>query len=151
MLRLAPEAGLKSPAATSREKSDMSTEVPVIDWHRLAKDAGGYSPLVFEFVRDGLQHASETVHRAENLGEDESRHVTGQELCEGLRDLAIRRYGPLARTVLDRWNVRCTADFGKVVFALIDVGVLRKTEDDSFEDFVDVYAFDEAFAEGELI
>ena len=64
---------------------------------------------------------------------------------------AGRRYGPLARTVLDRWNVRCTADFGKVVFALIDVGVLRKTEDDSFEDFVDVYAFDEAFAEGELI
>lgn len=129
----------------------MSTEVPIIDWHKLAKDAGGFSPHVFEFVRDGLQHASEDAHRGEDLGEDESRHVSGQELCQGLRDLAIRRYGPLARTVLEQWNVHSTADFGKVVFTLIDVGVLRKTEDDAFEDFVDVYAFDEAFAEGELI
>lgn len=127
----------------------MSTEVPIIDWHRLAKDAGGFSPHVFEFVRDGLQHTSERIHKG--LDEDDVRHVSGQELCEGLRDLAIRRYGPLARTVLEHWNVRRTEDFGKIVFTLIDMGILRKTEDDSIKDFVDVYAFDEAFAEGELI
>lgn len=131
----------------------MSTEVPVIDWHQLAKDAGGYSPQVFEFVRDGLQHASEMTlrgHQTDILGDD-SHHVSGQELCFGLRDLAIRRYGPLARTVLGHWNVHSTDDFGKIVFALIDVGILRKTDEDSPEDFVSVYEFDEAFAEGELI
>ena len=131
----------------------MSTEVPIIDWHKLAKDAGGFSPQVFEFVRDGLQHASEMAH-SPGLGElsdDESRHVSGQELCLGLRDLAIRRYGPLARTVLEHWNVRSTDDFGRIVFALIDVGILRKTDEDSLDDFVAVYDFDEAFAEAELI
>lgn len=131
----------------------MSTEVPVIDWHKLAKDAGGFSPQVFEFVRDGLQHASEMSARGrrEELVADDSRHVSGQELCLGLRDLAIRRYGPLARTVLGHWNVHSTDDFGKVVFALIDVGILRKTDEDSMDDFISVYEFDEAFAEGELI
>lgn len=129
----------------------MSGEIPVIDWHRLAKDAGGYSPQVFEFVRDGLQHTSEMVHRGQNADEEGVRHVSGRELCEGLRDLAIRRYGALARTVLEHWNVRRTADFGKVVFALIDVGILRKTEEDAPEDFESVYDFDEAFSEAELI
>ncbi|RNC80908.1 MAG: hypothetical protein ED559_03665 [Phycisphaera sp.] len=131
----------------------MSTEVPVIDWHKLAKDAGGFSPQVFEFVRDGLQHASEMSSRGrqEEMVADESRHVSGQELCLGLRDLAIRRYGPLARTVLGHWNVHSTDDFGKVVFALINVGILRKTDEDSMDDFISVYEFDEAFAEGELI
>lgn len=129
----------------------MSTQAPIIDWHKLAKDAGGFSPHVFEFVRDGLQHTSESAHRDESTDEEAIRHVSGQELCLGLRDLAIRRYGPLARTVLEHWNVRSTGDFGKIVFALIDVGVLRKTEDDAPEDFVDVYGFDEAFSEAELI
>lgn len=129
----------------------MSSEVPIIDWHRLARDAGGFSPHVFEFVRDGLQHTSEGIHKGETPDEEAIRHVSGQELCQGLRDLAIRRYGPLARTVLDHWNVRSTGDFGKVVFALIDVGVLRKTDEDAPEDFADVYDFDEAFSEGELI
>jgi uncharacterized repeat protein (TIGR04138 family) len=131
----------------------MTTEAPIIDWHKLAKDAGGYSPQVFEFVRDGLQHASEmaATSRQGEIVEDESRHVSGQELCLGLRDLAIRRYGPLARTVLGHWNVKGTDDFGKVVFALIDIGILRKTDDDCQDDFVGVYDFDEAFAEAELI
>jgi len=131
----------------------MSTEAPIIDWHKLAQDAGGYSPQVFEFVRDGLQHSAEMSanSRQGEIIEDESRHVSGQDLCLGLRDLAIRRYGPLARTVLGHWNVQNTDDFGKVVFALIDIGILRKTDDDCPEDFVGVYDFDEAFAEAELI
>lgn len=129
----------------------MSSEVPTIDWHRLARDAGGFSPNVFEFIRDGLQHTSESAHGPDAHDDDAIRHVSGQDLCQGLRELAIRRYGPLARTVLEHWNVRSTADFGKIVFALIDVGVLRKTDDDAPEDFVNVYDFDEAFAEGELI
>ncbi len=129
--------------------------VTSIDWHQLARDAGGYSPHVFEFVRDGLQHASELHARARETAQGgldtDSCHVTGQELCLGLRDLAIKRYGLLARTVLDHWNVKSTSDFGNIVFALIDVGVLRKNDEDSLDDFIGVYDFEEAFAEGELI
>ena len=139
---------------TLAERVGAMSEPNTINWHTLAHQAGGYSPQVFEFVRDGLQHASEVRLGASDeldLGSDDSRHISGQDLCLGLRDLAIRRYGPLARTVLEHWNIHSTEDFGKVVFALINVGVLRKSDEDAIEDFRGVYEFDEAFSEAELI
>ena len=69
-----------------------------------------------------------------------------QQLCLGLKDHAVRQYGLLARTVLERWGIRATGDFGKIVFAMIDAGLMKKTDDDSLEDFCGVYDFDEAFA-----
>lgn len=74
-----------------------------------------------------------------------NRHVSGQELCWGLRDLAVKRWGLLAKTVLRQWRVKRTEDFGRIVFALIDEGRLRKQADDSIDDFKNVYDFDEAF------
>lgn len=65
----------------------------------------------------------------------------------GLRDYAIRQYGLLARTVLTHWNVRRTEDFGRIVFAMVQAGELRKSDDDSPGDFREVYDFDEAFAD----
>ncbi len=73
------------------------------------------------------------------------RHITGQELCEGLKKYALDQFGPLARTVLEYWGIRSTRDFGKVVFHLIDVELLRKNEGDSMRDFEDVFDFDKAF------
>ena len=73
------------------------------------------------------------------------RHVTGRELAEGCRDLGLRLYGPLARTVLEHWNVRSTRDIGEIVFNLLEVGVLSKDDRDSRHDFDAVFDFDEAF------
>ncbi|MEM8756651.1 MAG: Minf_1886 family protein [Planctomycetota bacterium] len=126
------------------------SEIQHIDWNRIAKNAGGFSPLVFEFIRDGLEHTIRTVHGPGDVG-DETRHVSGAQLCLGFRDLAVRRYGALARTVLKHWGVQATEDFGRLVFALIEAGVLRESQDDRYDDFVGVYDFDEAFAEAELI
>lgn len=75
----------------------------------------------------------------------ERRHLTGRELAEGCRDLAMARYGVLARTVLEHWGVRSTADFGEVVFALVDTGLLMSQPQDSKDDFIGVYDFHEAF------
>lgn len=72
--------------------------------------------------------------------------MTGQELCIGLRDYAVDCFGVLALTVLEQWGIRRTEDFGRIVFAMIDAGFLRKTAEDSLEDFVGVFEFDEAFA-----
>ncbi|MEL6311789.1 MAG: Minf_1886 family protein [Pseudomonadota bacterium] len=129
------------------------SEIPTITRHALASHAGGFSPQVFEFIREGLEHTSRTIHGPGATGdaEDESRHVSGVDLCLGLKDLAIERYGPLARTVLEHWNVHTTEDFGRLVFALIDAGILRKTDDDRYDDFVGVYDFEEAFGDVELI
>ncbi len=115
--------------------------------------AGGYAPDAYRFIRDGLSHTDKMVHGQSDSAdfdrpaEDESRHVTGQQLCLGLRDYAIQRYGMLARTVLRRWNIHATEDFGRIVFALIDANLMRKTEQDCLDDFIGVYEFDEEFTE----
>ncbi|HSL70413.1 MAG TPA: Minf_1886 family protein [Longimicrobiales bacterium] len=75
----------------------------------------------------------------------EPRHISGRELAEGVRDLAIERFGPMARTVLDHWGIHATADVGHIVFALVEAGILIKQDGDSLLDFADVYTFDEAF------
>ena len=77
----------------------------------------------------------------------EMRHVNGGQLCAGLRDFAILRYGLLSRTVLNSWNINTTEDFGRIVFSLIDLGMLRRNDDDCVEDFIDVYSFNESFAD----
>lgn len=72
------------------------------------------------------------------------RHVNGRELCWGLRDYAAKRWGMMARVVLESWNVRCTKDFGRIVFGFIDLDMMRRQSDDSLEDFNEVYNFTEA-------
>jgi len=73
------------------------------------------------------------------------RHISGPELCRGLRTLATARFGPMAKEVLNFWGVRSTEDFGNIVFNLVDAGLLLKTEHDRIEDFIEVYDFGEAF------
>ncbi len=72
-------------------------------------------------------------------------HVSGQELLDGIRRLAQREFGPMAKMVFESWGVCKTEDFGEIVFSLIEEGILGKTDRDSKEDFKDVYDFDEAF------
>lgn len=73
------------------------------------------------------------------------RHVTGPELTLACRDFALEQYGLMARVVLEHWGVRGTADFGRIVFALVEVGLLVTQPGDREEDFHDVYHFDQAF------
>ena len=92
-----------------------------------------------------MVHGSEAMQTLPDE-DDESRHVSGRQLCLGLRDYAIRRYGLLAKTVLNHWGVTRTEDFGRIVFALVEAGLLRKTDDDTLEDFQGVFDFEEEFA-----
>ena len=75
------------------------------------------------------------------------RHVTGRDLCWGLRDYALKRWGLLARLVLETWNIRRTDDFGRIVFGFIDLDMMRRQAHDRVEDFHEVYNFAEAFDE----
>jgi len=69
----------------------------------------------------------------------------------GLRDYAKREYGLLARSVLARWRIHRSEDFGRIVFAMVDGGLMHKTADDTLDDFMDVFKFDDAFAERLLL
>ena len=75
----------------------------------------------------------------------EPRHVTGPELLAGIRQYALDQFGAMSRAVFEHWGVQATEDFGRIVFALVEAQVLGKTEEDSLEDFREVYAFDESF------
>jgi len=73
------------------------------------------------------------------------RHISGEELALGVRDLALKQYGPMARTVLGHWGVHGTEDLGDIVFAMVDCGVLITREEDRREDFQGLFDFEEAF------
>jgi uncharacterized repeat protein (TIGR04138 family) len=73
------------------------------------------------------------------------RHITGKELAFACRDLAIDRYGIMARIVLERWGIASTDDIGSVVFTLVELGFLASQESDTRDQFSDVYDFVEAF------
>jgi uncharacterized repeat protein (TIGR04138 family) len=104
---------------------------------QLRKRNPAYQDGVYAFLLGALHHVLR--------GLPEPRHISGRELTLGVRDLAIERFGPLARTVLEHWGIRSTTDVGAIVFALVDCGVLIKQEEDRPEDFKDVFDFDEAF------
>ncbi len=98
----------------------------------------------YDFLREALDHTQQ--HHAQG-GEDIQRHVSGQQLLEGIRDYALREFGPMALTVLNEWGITRCGDFGEIVFNLIDHQVLRKTESDTRADFQTGYNFEEAFLE----
>jgi uncharacterized repeat protein (TIGR04138 family) len=123
---------------------------------QLVEDVGLYPPEAYEFIQKGLSFTVQRIHgefkeaeakeaEAEAKAAEVSRHVSGQQLCEGLRDYALSQWGLLARTVLRRWNITSTLDFGRIVFALVDAGHMQKTDDDTLEDFKAVYEFRTAF------
>lgn len=128
-----------------------------IDWGKILAEAGPYPLEAFNFVREGLDHTlervvavSEAQHRDGALSNPSARHITGQQLCLGLRDFAILQYGMLAPAVLRHWGITRTDDFGRIVYAMIDGGVMSKTPDDSIDDFHAVFDFEEAFSSAQL-
>jgi uncharacterized repeat protein (TIGR04138 family) len=128
-----------------------------VHWPTILEQAGSYPIEAFNFVREGLNHTVERAllqHeaglRAGGLGNPDTHHVTGQQLCLGLRDYAILQYGMLAPAVLRHWHIVRTEDFGRIVYAMIEGGVMSKTNHDSIDDFSSVYDFDEAFSDAHL-
>lgn len=103
----------------------------ILDWD------DRYARQAYYFIMDALKHTLRKlqVHR----------HVTGQELSVGIREYAIQQFGIIARLVFEQWGITKTRDFGEIVFNLINAGLMRKTEEDSIDDFNDVYDFEEEF------
>jgi uncharacterized repeat protein (TIGR04138 family) len=118
----------------------MSQKSDVVEKIRdLLKRDSRYRPEAYDFIRQALEFQGQ---RAQVRG-----HLSGRDLLEGFRDLAIQRYGPLARMVLEQWGIRRTEDVGEVVFNMVDVGLLSKTETDRREDFAGVYDFRDVFVD----
>ena len=114
------------------ESADLLAKIETI-----AESRGSYSPQAYLYVLESLEMVLARI--------EERRHISGEDLLGGIKDLAKERFGPLAKDVLNSWGVHTTLDFGHVVFNLVEAGLLSKTPEDSLSDFIDKYDFAQVF------
>ena len=124
---------------------------------RLLKEDTRYKPDAYDFVRVALSYAQNVLQMGvpkpsipsePPTQSDPSQvepHLTGQQLCEAIRQYAVEQYGYMAKVVLNSWGLHATSDFGEIVYNLIRIGEMKKSKTDRRSDFDDVYDFDEAF------
>jgi uncharacterized repeat protein (TIGR04138 family) len=101
-----------------------------------------YQRDAYVFLRDALDFTTKQEKKIKGVS---VRHVSGPQLLDGVRRYALKEFGPMVMTVFDNWGIHSCEDVGNIVFNLISAGVFGKTEDDSIEDFKNVYRFEEAF------
>ena len=109
-----------------------------------------YSIQAYLFVFEALEHTKTVKKRGRRRARPRaasaggSRHVSGRELCEGAKSLALAHYGMLAVAVLANWGIHKTADIGAIVDNLVNSGDLERSPNDSLDDFDDVFDFETA-------
>ena len=100
-----------------------------------------YGRGAYHFLREALDYSQEKLLKSAGKG----RHLTGQELLQGIREYALQQFGPMTLTVFDDWGIHSCPDWGEIVYHLIDQKILSKTDTDSKSDFASVYDFQEVF------
>jgi uncharacterized repeat protein (TIGR04138 family) len=149
-----------------RSSSATETNVPrspaaeLVPLAKLLAEDPRYKIEAYQFVGAGLEYAQDVL----GLGRPEPprkqrgrpakrggaskhrpiRHVSGPELCWALKQLAHRQYGFMAKLVLGSWGIHSTSDFGAIVYNLIRIGKMSKSDHDRREDFDNVYDFEQA-------
>jgi uncharacterized repeat protein (TIGR04138 family) len=108
----------------------------------LVQQDSRYNEEAYYFVREGLDYTVQDKHEEPKA---ESRHVRGWELVEGIREYAIREFGPVSLRVLRHWGIKSCEDIGEIVYNMIDAQILGKTPEDKKTDFHGVFDFEEAF------
>ncbi len=137
---------VRNPVTTSEEMPELPHPI-----YQVLREDTRYKLEAYEFVRDALSYAQEVMGLGgSDTAEDEEsptveRHLTGQQLCEASRRYALDQYGLLAKTVLKSWGIHGTADLGEVVYNLIRIDMMKKSERDRREDFDEVFDFDQGF------
>jgi uncharacterized repeat protein (TIGR04138 family) len=109
---------------------------------RITSQDARYHREAYLFLREALEYTQKHQGEGKRI---EPRHVTGQELLNGVREYALVEYGPMAKMVLNEWGIRACEDIGEMVFNMVAQGLLSKTETDSRDDFKGGFDFEEAF------
>lgn len=120
---------------------------------KLVQNDPRYAVEAYLFVREALAFAADNravesdseVASGGKSTRSRCRHVTGQQLCEGIREYALHQFGLMAKLVLNNWGLQQTGDFGNVVYNMIDAGIMRKSADDRRRHFDNVYDFSDVF------
>ena len=99
-----------------------------------------YHPEAYEFVMEALSFSQKKFKK--------SKHVSGNELLQGIKAFLLNKFGPMTLTVLKHWGIVITDDFGNIVFNLVEYKILAKDTEDQYESFKNAYDFDEVFDKG---
>ena len=102
-----------------------------------------YHAQAYKFVFSALRFTQE--HLGRDGATEETGHISGRELLDGVRVLGLQHFGMLAISVFHGWGIHSTDDFGRIVFELIERGEMRKTAHDQLTDFFGVYEFEKVF------
>ena len=105
---------------------------------QIAAEDGRYSAPAIRFVYEALSYTAKNVAT-------EPKHVSGEILCEGLKKLALEKWGRLAMLVLNTWGIKTTRDFGEIVWLMIRNEWMSAQPTDSIDDFNDVFNFKTVF------
>jgi uncharacterized repeat protein (TIGR04138 family) len=129
----------RRPALSNVEEVTMAGEAETEEdkLNGLLKSDSRFKREAYRFVQESLEFTRRKLTRR--------GHVTGRELAEGVRDLAVERFGLLAKTVLNEWGIRATGNIGDIVYNMIEAKIMVKQDSDSREDFEDVYDFEGTF------
>lgn len=116
----------------------------------LSREDTRYAYEAYEFVQEAVPFTQELLDRmpAEDDDPDTDYHVSGDELVRGACELAVREFGMMAPVVFRRWGLTKTDDFGNIVFALIGIERLAKSDRDDPDDFHDLFDLDKVLTEG---
>ncbi len=126
----------------------MAKKTELDTWEKLQeiiKKDNRYSIQAYQFIFEALDFTATQLGRIHKSPKEEERHVTGQELSEGIRRFALRKFGYMARMVFEQWGITKSSDFGEIVFKLVDGALMGKTNSDSVDDFKDLYDFKEEY------
>lgn len=134
------------------------------DLEKLVESDSTWPYEAYEFVLNSLDHAARTVQEAQDSLRDETKsemeseigspgaeggmHVDGRQIALAARAIAQEEFGQMAPVVFRQWGIQSTADLGRIIFKLIDIGLLNKNEKDSIEDFVGIYEIPEDLLAG---
>jgi uncharacterized repeat protein (TIGR04138 family) len=146
-------------AAFSRTAEDWVRAVisPRSDLLEIAMADPRYAVEAYEFLFQALPYTQQILGRSARpakppAGDADApvHHVTGQELCRGIRQYALDQFGLMAPVVFRCWGIHSTTDFGKMVYHLIESGLWQRSETDSLSDFEDQFDFGSAFGAGDV-
>lgn len=99
-----------------------------------------YDSAAYRFVLEALTYTQQSLSEGQ-------RHVSGEQLLQGIKELGLQTFGPLAGMVFSAWGIEKTEDFGHIVFNLVEEGYMGEQKDDSIEDFQDGFDIDTVFWE----
>lgn len=91
-----------------------------------------YSPDAYDFIGKAVTYTAKRLKRHKKNG---NPHVSGKELLEGVCHYATTQFGPMANAVMREWGLTSGRAVGDVVFNMINERLLRKSENDTLDDF----------------